>query len=932
MSQDMAFGNSIKRTPVVLDRPAIEGLDAADCGAYREYWALLQSGAACSPFLKGSIEAERDWVLDLASRDPAAVMDSLCAPPDTASSAETATLLRQRKRRVSLLVALADLGGLWPLETVTAALTRFADLACNALLRPLIAEAVARNRLTLADPGERCGLFALAMGKMGAHELNYSSDIDLIVLFDETLFETDATDDAKSQYIRITRTFSQLMNATTRDGYIFRLDLRLRPDPLINPVCLSAGGAMRYYESFARTWERAAFIKARPCAGDRIAADRFLRTIDPFIWRTLLDYAAVHDTAEIRGKISDEKGTGDLADLHGHDLKLGQGGIRQIELYVQTFQMLAGGRDGSLRLPGTVPALRALCAAGWITADVRDRLTECYRILRNTEHRLQMIQDTQTHSLPRQPDDMPRIAALCGHDSADAFLAGLTDVLVDVDRITSDEKAEGNAPPATATRTDFLTEPDREMIKSWRSLPALRTDRAVELFMRLEPMILTRMGLASNPHNALVHFDRFLRGLPAGVQLFSLFDANPKLVELLTDICTTAPRLAEHLGRTSHVFDDVLYRPFFQPFEETAVLQANLDSELDGLEDYEATLRTARRWLNAQKFRLGVHHLKHMIGHQDVSRNHSRLADAVLRSLWPRVVDEFARRHGAPPGRGASVLAMGSLGAQSMTAASDLDLIVIYDPLDITASTGPKSLPARQYFARLTQAFVAAITAPLGEGILYEIDLRLRPSGRKGPVATSLDSFRHYQQHEAWTWEHLALTRARVVCGSEDIGDEIEAIRTTILANPHDRDQVLDDVRAMRGKLSDHLTHAQDRDDWELRKGQGRMLDIELLAQSGALLTGSASRQPAHQLNDAADAGWLPAASRDRLVQGYDTLSCLHQAMRLTLNGSAGPIGSGEGVEAFLLQQTGQNSLESLISSLQTEREAMTVIIDRQLA
>ncbi|MCY4260624.1 MAG: glutamine-synthetase adenylyltransferase, partial [Rhodobacteraceae bacterium] len=640
--------------------------------------------------------------VDLAGLDPEAVLEALCAPIDAGTSAETATCLRHRKRKVSLLVALADLGGVWALDAVTGALTRFADFSCDSLMSALVQEAVERDRITLDGPRENYGLFALAMGKMGAHELNYSSDIDLIVLFDETRFGADKTHAVKSEFIRITRKLSQLMNAATGDGYIFRVDLRLRPDPLINPVCLSAGGAMRYYESFARTWERAAMIKARPCAGDLDAADRFLRDIEPFVWRTLLDYAAVHDASEMRELINDQKGTGGLSELYGHDLKLGQGGIRQIELFVQAFQMLAGGRDSSLRVAGTVPALHALCSAGWIQEDARNRLVECYGILRTTEHRLQMIQDSQTHSLPRQHDDMPRIAALCGHDSADGFLIELSSVLNDVHRLTSDDETGKATDESGVDDLSYLTASDHELISGWQSLPALRSDRAVDIFKRLEPMILSRMGLARNPHEALIHFDRFLHALPAGVQLFSLFEARPKLVELLTDICTTAPRLAEHLGRTSHVFDDVLYSNFFQPIEDTADLQSNLESELADARDYEATLRTTRRWLNAQKFRNGVHHLKHMITHEEVSRNYSRLAETVLARLWPRVVDEFATRHGPPPGRGATVVALGSLGARCLSAMSDLDLIVIYDPLDEAESSGAKCLPVRSYYARLT--------------------------------------------------------------------------------------------------------------------------------------------------------------------------------------------------------------------------------------
>ena len=928
-------GTSIASMPIrfedyELDRPSLE-----DLGSCPDYLDLLNAIASCSPFLRGLIETDSDWVIGLANSCPHAVLDDICTPLADMKPIEVASELRRRKRRISLLAGIADLGGIWDLDSVTRALTRFADFSTDCLLRSLVQDAVRRKKIKTeshADADDFSGLFVLAMGKMGAFELNYSSDIDLIILFDESMFSFDETQYAKAEFIRLTRKFMRYMSTSADGGYVFRTDLRLRPDPFVNPVCMSAGGAARYYESFARTWERAAFIKARTCAGDMDAGGRFLQEINPFIWRMLLDFAAVKDTADLKLRISDNKGTGDLTDLMGHDLKLGQGGIRQIELFVQTFQMIAGGRDRSLRIPATLDAMAALTTAGWVNTEARESLTESYRFLRNTEHRLQMVRDTQTHSLPRTETEMDRIAAMSGYTDTGEFITRLREVMSQVDYHTAAAYGSDNSSSAASNEYDFLTDHDTELMESWERLPAFRTDRAVKLFDNLKPVLLSRLSLAKNPHEALSHFDRFLRGLPAGVQLFSLFEANPRLVELLVDTCTTAPRVAEHLGRTSHVFDEVLYSSFFQPFDALDEMCRQLDDELEDVHDYENILRTVRRWLNAQNFRLGIHHLKHMIEYKEASRVYSLLADAVLQCLWPRVVTEFSRRYGPPPGRGATVLAMGSLGARTMTATSDIDLIVIYDPLDQDYSDGPRQLSSRQYYARLTQTFVSAISSPLGEGVLYSIDMRLRPSGQKGPVAASLDSFFNYQRNDAWTWEHLALTRARPVCGTASIGNEVEDFRKKLLAQERDTSEILGDVQKMRQKLSDHLSSSVDNDRWELKKGRGRMLDVELLSQTGALLSGSSGRTVSEQLRSASDHGFITQVDFDRLQNGYSMLSCVLQAARLVLEGRFDLDETGDGVRDFILQQSGQNSVAGLGDRLRSDRMEMAGIIDQRLA
>ncbi len=508
---------------------------------------FLADVAACSPYLKGLMLQEADWLLAALAMEVEAVMPQVMAEVQALTVEALPVGLRQAKRRVALWTGLADLGGVWTLEQVTGALTALADAAVDLCLRRLVAEEIRRGKLPGAVAGDEAtagGMVALAMGKMGAAELNYSSDIDLVCLFDETRY-VGVEQEARASFIRVTRRMTAILSDITGEGYVFRVDLRLRPDASVTPVCISMSAAESYYEAEGRTWERAAYIKARPCGGDIAAGERFLTVLLPFVWRRHLDYAAIQDAHDMRLRIRSHRGLNGAVTVEGHDLKLGQGGIREIEFFTQTRQLIAGGRDPDLRARGTVPGLRALAAKGWLPEEVAEELIALYRQHRELEHRLQMVMDEQTHKMPASADGVARIAAFYGEEEA-VFRDGLLARLARVEALT-----EGFFAPGETEQGPELTDRARAIVDRWWHFPALRSERARAIFKRLRPVLLTRINRAANPDEALMALDGFLAGLPAGVQIFSLFDANPQLVDLIIDVASTAPDLARHLARNA---------------------------------------------------------------------------------------------------------------------------------------------------------------------------------------------------------------------------------------------------------------------------------------------------------------------------------------------------------------------------------------------
>ncbi|MEJ6394658.1 glutamine-synthetase adenylyltransferase [Gymnodinialimonas sp. 2305UL16-5] len=878
---------------------------------------LIRGSAGSSPYLTGLIGKEGHWLSHALDQPPEDVIAELIAATGDLTAETLNVGLRGLKRRAALIVALADLGGVWALPTVTQAWSDFADACVSAALAVHVKTQAKRGKI----PGQTeedalrdgAGMVALAMGKMGAGELNYSSDIDLICLFDETRFHGPAEEmEARAGFIKATRAMAASLGDITADGYVFRTDLRLRPDASVTPVCISMAAAERYYEAEGRTWERSAYIKARPAAGNVAAGARFLEALVPFVWRRHLDFAAVAETMDMRQRIRDHKGLHSRA-LEGRNLKLGPGGIREIEFFAQTRQLVAGGRDPALRQPRTVKALAALARADWISRDQAGALADHYTALREAEHRVQMIDDAQTHDLPGSAAGFARLACLSGVDDVDRYRADLEDRLAAVEEITGDLYASKTriqeAPEVSAGAQDIMAR--------WPGYPALRSTRGQEIFDRLKPDLLARFALAAKPDEALANFDGFLRGLPAGVQLFSLFEANPSLVDLICDICATAPGLAQYLSRHSAVLDAVLDGQFFAPWPGAQELRDDLMQELAPL-DYEAQLDMARRWRREWHFRVGVHLLRGLISAEDAARHYSDLGEAVVAALWPAVCAQIAQRHGPAPGRGGVVLAMGSLGAQEMNAASDLDLIVIFDAGDVDMTDGPRPLDPRNWFAKATKALITALSAPTAEGKLYDVDMRLRPSGGQGPVATSLAAFERYQRDEAWTWEHMALTRARAVAGDASLARDVEAVRCDVIAARQGQAQeVLDDAAQMRARLAEAGRRGGT---WAVKDGPGGMQDIALLAQARALIAGSPARSVVDQLDD------------DALAAAYAGQAQVNQAGRLMAEGPLDPDVIGAGGRDFLCRLTDMPDTAALVAQLDRWRADAAFSIDAALS
>jgi len=920
-----AFIARLTRQPIAVDPGAAADAIRSFADLDPALRPLIAGTAGSSPYLRNLMTREADWLRVALSLSPETALASVLAALDAVPPDRLAVALRQAKRRVALLSALADLGGVWPLEDVTGALTSLADRAVDLGLKALVEGEIRRGKLPGQGPDDlasAAGMVVLAMGKMGAGELNYSSDIDLICLFDESRYP-GATDEARAVFIRVTRKLTAMLSDMTAEGYVFRTDLRLRPDAAVTPVCLSMAAAESYYESVGRTWERAAYIKARPCAGDIAAGQRFLRTLTPFVWRKHLDYAAIQDAHDMRLRIREHRHLHGPLTVEGHNMKLGAGGIREIEFFTQTRQLIAGGRDAYLRDRTTVGGLRALAARGWLPGDLAEELTGHYRAHREVEHRLQMVNDARTHDMPGTAEGVDRIARLSGIGDTAAFRARLLDRLSRVDALT-----EGFFAPASTPEGPILSPEASALVEGWNAYPALRSDRATAIFRRLRPHLLRRLERAANPTEALHAFDRFIKGLPAGVQVFSLFEANPALVDLIVDIIGTAPALAQYLSRNAGVLDAVIGGSFFAPWPGVAGLAVEFGAGMAGVTDYEARLVVLRKRMKEWHFRVGVHHLRGLIDAFEAGKLYADLARAVILSVWPVVGAEFARKHGAAPGRGAMVLGMGSLGAGRLNAGSDLDLIVIYDADGIETSDGPRPLATRAYFARLTQALVTALTAPMAEGRLYEVDMRLRPSGRQGPVAVSLSGFDGYQRTEAWTWEHLALTRARAMAGDAGLCDEVERIRRSVIIDKGQGADVLADVAAMRMRLAAAKPVVGA---WDARNGPGRLMDIELLAHTFCLRAGDSARTVEAQLASGRRAGLLDAVDETALLDAFRFCWRLQAGVRALGDRTPDPATMGESALAFLLRETCETDVDRMTARLDALTGAAAGVIGRLL-
>ncbi|MBT3989738.1 MAG: bifunctional [glutamine synthetase] adenylyltransferase/[glutamine synthetase]-adenylyl-L-tyrosine phosphorylase [Rhodospirillaceae bacterium] len=822
--------------------------------------------------------------------------------------------LRIMRKRAALTIASADIANLWSGAEVTQALSRFSDLSVGYAVDFLLNNMAEKAFLTLPDesrPGDGSGLIVLGMGKLGGHELNYSSDIDLILFFDPEVIQTDVPENLQKGFIRLARGLVKILSERTADGYVFRTDLRLRPDPGSTPPAISVLAAETYYESIGQNWERAAMIKARPIAGDFKAAETFLERLHPFIWRKYLDFATIQDVHSIKRQINAHRGSSVVA-VEGHNVKLGRGGIREIEFFAQTQQLIWGGRLPELRTAPTCESLNALAKAGQISQATADELITSYWFLRRVEHHLQMIDDQQTHDLPTDAEGIEHIALFLGFDNSETFRAELlshlncveahyAELFEEAPSLDGTDDIKGNLiftgaddDPDTLKTIEalgFLTPSSiAETVRSWHHgrHRATSSTRARQTLTELIPVILKAFGESTEPDVAFHKFDDFLSGLPAGIQLFSMFHAHPELLNLVAEIMGSAPRLAEHLGRNPGVLDSVLQQDFFDHLPGSDQLDEELSQRLAGSVNIEDTLDIVRRWANDRRLQIGIQALRHRSNWQDIGMALTTIADISIQHLLKHVGREFAVQHGQVKGGEGAVLALGKAGGQEMTPSSDLDLIFVYrHDEDAELSDGERPLAPSQYFARLSQRLINAITAPTTEGTLYEVDMRLRPSGNAGPIASHFSAFVQYHQEKSWTWEHMALSRARCVTGAPALIKDIEEVICETLTKVRDPETLLKDVQEMRQRI-DKEHHSNFI--WEVKYMRGGLVDIEFTTQY--LQLKHAQEHPdllaantSEALNNLAEKSLLDEQDAAALLDALNLWQTVQGMLRLTIEG-----------------------------------------------
>jgi glutamate-ammonia-ligase adenylyltransferase len=832
--------------------------------------------------------------------------------------------LRRQRHGLALATALGDLSGELSLEGVTSLLSDFADRAIGRSL-----EAAIEERVPGADPQ---GFAIIAMGKLGSRELNYSSDVDLLFLFDPETLPRRARDDSGEAAVRVGRRVIELLQKRTAAGYVARVDLRLRPSPEVTPIALPVNAAISHYESSALPWERAAFIRARACAGDVALGERFLNAIEPFVWRRSLDFGVIDEVRQISARIRDHFAQNAQIGS-GYDLKRGRGGIREVEFFVQIQQMIHGGRDPSVRLPATLDAIQALLAVGRLDEATARELADAYRVLRTIEHRVQMVEDAQTHILPRDPGALDNVAHLHGLATGPDLLRLVTPRVERAgaifDSLEHDERGQlSNDPDILRAELAELGLPDAEgaarHVAQWRSGKArsLRSPAAQHAFEAMLPGLMRAIAAGADPDRALNRLSDIVERLSSGVNLFRLLEARPPLADLLAKVLAHAPALADQLSRRPELFEGLFDASSFQMPPEAADFAELLERAMAG-RTYDEALDRVRRLVNERRFALGVQLIDRRRDPLEVTEGYSRVAEGALVALAGAAAAEFEKAHGQFPDGELVILGLGRFGGHALTHASDLDLIYLHSGEE-GVSDGAKPLGPNNYFNRLANRVTAALSVPTAAGPLYEVDTRLRPEGATGMLIVSLDAFEEYQRRTAWTWEHMALCRARPVYGSAAARERTAAIIGEILRLPRERATVIADAVKMRSEIERHKPPQSAID---VKLGPGGLVDLEFAVHVLQLTTHVGIDTRLENALAALEAESLVPAN---IVEALKLLSRMLVMMRLVAPGDIKPTpdtwqlvaeacGAGSWEELLAEQDAARQSIAELWNGIKRE-------------
>lgn len=944
--------NHLAEASCTLPASVVEAL--AHANQVEKATALWAKSAAYAPYLSRIAQRHAPiFALAVAGehdRCAAAILASLNDLSQLESTAEWMKRARLAKEELALIVALADLEGLWPLSRVTHVLAEFADLSVQSALEFLLADAVRRGEWEAPEQGDlqsNSGISILGMGKLGAFELNYSSDIDIIVLFDHDRAPYIGARNTQQFMNRLVQNLVHMMQERTENGYVLRTDIRLRPDPMSTPPAVSVRAALHYYETVGQNWERAAMIKARAIAGDDSTSAYVLKELVPYIWRKNLDFNTIADINSIMRQMHANSQI--PQDLLGHNVKTGVGGIRSIEFFVQTQQLVWGGRNPTLRISATLAALGALCDASLIDDITRETLTSAYHYLRTLEHRLQMLEDAQTHSLPTTREGFAHVAHFMGFGDVAEFECYTRQILTNVQRIyagamhdSAPLSAGGNLvftgveydPETLNTLTTMgYSEVERisAIIQGWHRghRRSTRSKRSRQLLTEMVPTLLTKLAEATNPDTAFFQFDDFLNRLPSGVQIFSLIQARPEILAFLTHILGSAAALGNTLSSNPLLLDAMMEPEFFMPLATKAELAEELTIRTAHTQDLEQTMLMLRIFQNEKRFQAGAHMLKHLAPVHAVGRFLTDLAEVVLHHTLQAVIAAYPGDEINLAATPMAVLGFGKLGARDLTFDSDLDLVIVYD--DGGAADGD----IRKHMQRISQRFIHALTTMTREGRLYEIDTRLRPGGGDGPLAVSLDAFDRYFESQAWTFEFMALTKARVIAHQHEVfGDTLAAIIRKHIVQPRNTETCRTDMLDMRERVEQEFGT---KNPWNIKYARGGMMDVEFMAQY--LVLAHASATPEIYEHDAVSVyakartlDIITPATESALTRAYEVLSICLSYGRLCVPGGIIHEGSSAGLfvmlkEALQLAST-DDVTHILLSAQQTVCDYMQRLRD----
>ena len=811
-----------------LETPAGRGFFSFLCGNSPHLSLLLQRDLE----LTQALVAEAPDAItarvrgDLGAADPAMDRDRLM------------TFLRRQRNRVAVLAAVYDCFDICGIMECAELLSDMADHAVRLTVSHLLLDRVERGDLE-PPAGDRWGYFVLALGKHGSRELNYSSDIDLIVLYDPECVRYTGSRSLGECFVRVTQDLIRILQSRTGDGYVFRTDLRLRPDPSSTPVAVTVDFALNYYRRFGRTWERTALIKARPVAGDLAAGAAYLERLAPFIWDEALDFTSVEEIRSVSEQIHDFHGH-QAVRAAGHNVKLGRGGIREVEFFVHMHQLAHGGRNRRLRGSRMLPMLETLDREHHIMPRETATLRDAYLLLRRVEHRLQMVNDTQTQKLPDSDAGLEHIACFLGLDSARELVRRIESVAGEVHDLYRTRfnvpESERNLAAAILEGPDdhpdavagleavgFTRAPAAiEVFRGWAAgrHASTASERARTTIREILHEIVEALGRTPDPDRALARLDRFLAALPDDLAFFAMLRANTWLLNLIAVVMGSAPRMAEVLEGNPRLLQAVLDPSFFLPLPEREELSRELDERLAGRRDGAARVERIAAWAGDRRFQVAVQTLENLVTVDEASTALSEVAGTVIGRLLRDALDGLSEQHGTVPGGGCAVVARGRLGAGEMTFGSNLELLFVADFEAGAGTAGPPPIAARDFYRQAAAELVSRLRSRSTYGRIYELDER--------PPVMTLDELRDHYAGRASTSELMSLTRASVVSGDSDTVAAVSAAIAGALARPRDPGLLREEVARRRAAIA--AEHPAE-DPFDVEHVRGGLVDLESLAQ-----------------------------------------------------------------------------------------------------